>query len=228
MVFFGEARSRPAAHARENPALMIVPLVLLAALSVVGGGLNLPGSHAVTTWLGHTFGEAETGGAFNLLVAGISTVLALAGIGLAYYLYGPKFQAQQKMRPAHRPVDPLKPYLGPVFTGMQRKWWVDEFYDWLILRRYVALAHFLAQVVDERFWHDWFHDSVVAKSYRQLSRFLAQPVDLGIIDGVGNGLASASQRLAGAMRRIQNGFVRSYATWVLAGLIAILAYLIFR
>jgi NADH-quinone oxidoreductase subunit L len=228
LVFFGEARSRPAAHARENPALLIVPLVLLAALSVVGGGLNLPGSHVFTTWLGHTFGEAETGGAFNLLVAGISTVLALAAIGLAYSLYGQKYQAQQKILPARRSVDPLKPYLGPVFTGMQHKWWVDEFYDWLILCRYVALAHFLAQVVDERFWHDWFHDSVIVKSYRWLSRFLAQPVDKGIIDGVGNGLASASQRLARAMRRIQNGFVRSYATWVLAGLIAILAYLIFR
>jgi NADH-quinone oxidoreductase subunit L len=192
----------------------------------LGGALNVTGSFS--TWLSHTLGGPAGPGAFNFLVASISTILALAAIGLAYYLYGQKFQEQQKQPVESRPVDPLQPYLGPVFTGIQHKWWVDELYDWLILRRYVALAHFLAQVVDERFWHDWFHETAIYKSYLWLTGFLARPVDLGIIDGVGNGLASVSQRLAGFVRRIQNGFVRSYAMWVFAGLVVILAYLIFR
>ena len=268
MVFFGEPHTRPAAHAHENSLLLTVPLVLLVALSVLGGALNLPGMHTFSTWLGHTFGETvspplvdsppsvgvriEAVGSFNYLVAGISTVLALAGIWLAYRLYGPRYQAQHKryslpsrsddlyppLPAAHgksteggrpqRPVDPLQPYLGRIFTGMQHKWWVDEFYDWLILRRYVSLSNFLAQVVDERFWHDWFHDTLLAQSYRRLARFLAQPVDLGIIDGFANGLAAVSQRLAVSMRRFQNGFVRSYAMWVFVGMVVILGYLIFR
>ena len=228
MVFFGEARSRPASRARENPPLLIVPLILLAALSVLGGALNLPGSHIFSTWLGHTFGETETAGSFNFLVAGISTVLALAAIGLAYYLYGPKFQVYHKLPAARRPVDPVQPYLGAVFTGMQHKWWVDEFYDWLILRPYASLSRFLSQVVEERFWHDWFHDTALAKSFRWVTGFLAHPVDMGIIDGIGNGLAAGSQRLAAAMRRMQNGFVRSYAMWVFAGMVVIISYLIFR
>jgi NADH-quinone oxidoreductase subunit L len=234
MVFFGESRSRPAAHARENPLLLTVPLVLLAALSVLGGMLNLPGQHILTTWLGHTLGVTEASGSFNFVVAGISTVLALAGIGLAYSLYGPRFQAQQsgdlyrQLPAARRPVDPLQPYLRGVFTGMQHNWWVDEFYDWLILRRYAAAARFLAQVVDERFWHDWFHDSVIVKGFRWFTGFLAQPVDLGIIDGIANGLAAGSQRLAASMRRMQNGFVRSYAMWIFIGMVVIIGYLIFR
>ncbi len=225
MVFFGAARSRQADHARENPPLLVVPLILLAALSVLGGALNLPGGHILTTWLGHTFGETEAGG-FNFLVAAISTVLALAGLGLAYSLYGPRFQEQQKLPAARRPVDPLQPYLRGVFTGMQHKWWVDEFYDWLIVRPYGAVSSFLAQTVEERFWHDWVHNTGIVKSFRWFTHFLAQPVDLGIIDGFANGLAAVSQRLALSMRRMQNGFVRSYALWVFAGMVIILGYLI--
>jgi NADH-quinone oxidoreductase subunit L len=227
MVFFGEARTRPAAHARENPPLLVVPLILLAVLSILGGGLNLPGSHALTTWLGRTLGEREAS-SFNFLIAGISTLLALAAIGLAYFLYGQKFQEHRHLPAARRPADPLQPYLGAVFTGMQHKWWVDELYTRLVLKPYAALANFLSQAVEERFWHDWFHDSVLAKGFRNLTHFLAQPVDLGIIDGVGNGLAALFQRLAGALRRVQNGFVRSYALWVFAGLVVIIGYLIFR
>jgi NADH-quinone oxidoreductase subunit L len=228
MVFFGQARTRPASHARENSPLLIVPLILLAVLSLLGGALNLPSQHTLTTWLGHTFGENEAAGSFNYLVAGISTLLVLAGIGLAYYLYGPKFQEQHKLPVARRPVDPVQPYLGPVFTGMQHKWWVDELYDRLILHPYVVLSHFLSQVVEERFWHDWFHDTVIGKGYHWLTSFLANPVDLGIIDGIANGLAVIFQRLAASMRRIQNGFVRSYALWVFAGMVIIIGYLIFR
>ena len=42
------------------------------------------------------------------------------------------------------------------------------------------------------------------------------------------GWQQSHRRLAAAMRRIQNGFVRSYAMWVFAGLVVILGYLIFR
>lgn len=228
LVFFGKPRSRPAEHARENTLLLTIPLVLLAALSVLGGALNLPGMHTFTHWLEHTLGEAGTTGSFNILVAVISTALSLLAIGLAIFFYGSRFQEQQKQPTAHRPVDPVQPYLRGAFTGIQHKWWVDEFYDWLILRRYVTLSRFLSQVVEEQFWHDWFHDTGLARGYRLITRFLAQPVDLGIIDGFANGLGTITHRLASWMRGAQNGFVRSYATWVLAGMVLILGYLIFR
>ena len=42
MVFFGEARHEAAGHAEESPRVITVPLMVLAALALLGGGLNLP------------------------------------------------------------------------------------------------------------------------------------------------------------------------------------------
>src|ERR1043166_5979915 len=85
LVFFGEARSEAAAHAEESPAVMTVPLMVLAVLSVLGGGLNLPfeGLHNLGLWLEHTIGEIELEG-LNLTVATISTVLALVAIYISW------------------------------------------------------------------------------------------------------------------------------------------------
>jgi NADH-quinone oxidoreductase subunit L len=81
MVFFGEPRHDAAAHAQESPAVMTVPLMVLAVLSVLGGALNLPfeGFHNLGHWLEHTLHEVEAL-PLNLQVAGISTALALTAI----------------------------------------------------------------------------------------------------------------------------------------------------
>jgi NADH-quinone oxidoreductase subunit L len=111
---------------------------------------------------------------------------------------------------------------------MNRKWWVDELYDWLIVRRYVWLAGFLSDVVDERFWHDWFHDTVLARSFRRGASWLSESFDLPIVDGAFNGLAQLVGTGAGALRRLQTGYVRNYAVSILIGLVLVITYLIFR
>jgi NADH-quinone oxidoreductase subunit L len=171
-------------------------------------------------WLGHTLEEVELG-EFNILVASVSTLLALAAIGLSWLLY------QRKPLEAGQP-DPLKRFLGPIFTGMEKKWMIDEVYGFLFIKPYEALAHFLAQKVDWDFWHEWFHDSVVTRGFVNFARFLADPVDLGFIDGIANGLATVAQNSAASLRKIQNGFVRSYALSVLVGVVAILGYLLLK
>src|SRR5690349_8924808 len=62
MVFFGQPRHEAAAHAEESPRVMTVPLMILAALSVLGGALNLPfeGFHNLGHWLEHTLHEVES------------------------------------------------------------------------------------------------------------------------------------------------------------------------
>jgi len=241
LVFFGEARSEPAAHARENPPLMTVPLMVLAGLSLVGGALNLPGLHTFGGWLEHTIhleeaaaeahvgeavAEAAAAGGFNPVVATISTLLALVAIFLAWLLYIQRYQEQQKLPAARRPDDPLRGLIGPVFTGMERKWWVDELYWAVILNPYIALSKFLAEVVDWRFWHDWFHDKVITAGFNLGTNLLNLRIDLGIIDGIANGLATVTKGLAAQMRRIQSGYVRNYALSVFIGVILILGYLI--
>jgi NADH-quinone oxidoreductase subunit L len=227
LVFFGEPRSPAAEHARDNPPVMTVPLVVLAILSTVGGGLNLPAIDTLTKWLEQTNEKFSSLG-FNLVVAGASTGLALLGLALAWYLYWRRYREMQSLPAAKRPDDPLRAYIGPVFTGMENKWWVDELYRAIILNPYVALSRFLADQVDGRFWHDWFHDIVIAGGYRALTRFLAEPIDLGVIDRIANGLADVTKTLAGRMRRIQSGFVRNYALAVFIGVVIIIGYLVLR
>ena len=192
MVFFGKARSTAAEHAGESKPLVTIPLVILAALSVLGGALNLPGVHTLGSWLEHSLAQAEEAH-FVWAIALGSLAVALLGIGAAWLLYGRKPQARFDAR------DPLAAPLGVVYRGMERKWWVDEFYRAVILRP-----------------ADW------------LAEKLANPVDLGVINAAGDGIAGIIGRLAGWLRRFQNGFVRSYALVMLLGVVIILTYLVLR
>jgi len=188
MVFFGKPFTAAAEHASESPRVVTIPLIILALLSVLGGVLNLPGVYTLEHWLAHTLGEGEPA-EFIWLVAGLSFFLALLGLGAAWFIYSRRVQKAEA-------DDPLKKPLGALFTGMEHKWWVDEFYQALILNPYKAFA-----------------------------QFMADPVDLGVIDRVGGGLAAGTRTLAEGLRKLENGYVRSYALWMVVGLLAIMMYL---
>ena len=105
MVFFGKARweshaeehgAKGDAKPHESPILMLLPLVVLAIASVVGGGIQLPFSdatHRLEHWLHPVVeaGEAEIEGTWaydnKYLLLGIATVVALIGIALAWLVY---------------------------------------------------------------------------------------------------------------------------------------------
>ena len=223
MVFFGEARHEAAAHAEESKPIITAPLMVLAALSILGGALNLPfeGFHNLTQWLGHTLGEVEAGD-LNWMVAGISTVLALVAILVSWLIYGrnPLTKGQP---------DPLKKPLGFIFTGMENKWFVDEIYWAAFVDRYVDISRFLADVIDWRFWHDWFHDKVIAGTYNWLANVaLNRYADQKGIDAFANLLGAATAKLSATLRKVQNGFVRSYALSILLGVVLILGYLLLK
>jgi NADH-quinone oxidoreductase subunit L len=227
MVFFGKSRSPASEHAQESPPLMTVPLIVLAVLSTLGGLLNLPGVLTLEKWLEHTLKETIHAVAFNPLVAGISIVLALLAIVVGWWLYNPERYEQFWAEPAaRRKDDPLRAYIGPVFEVLNNKYWVDELYWSVILNPYISLSRFLADVVDWRFWHDWFHDVVLAGGFNLLTRVLAVRIDLGVIDWVANGLGWLAQRFAGALRKVQTGYVRNYALSIFLGVVIILGYLI--
>jgi NADH-quinone oxidoreductase subunit L len=220
MVFFGEPRHEAAAHAEESKPIITVPLMVLAVLSVVGGALNLPGVHTLTAWLEHTI-EVHAG-EFVMNVALISTGLALLAIFISWLIYGRKpLKAGQ--------LDPLKKPLGFIFTGMENKWFVDEGYWAVIINPFVKISYFLADVIDWRFWHDWFHEKVIAGTYNWFSNtVLNLYADQKGIDAFANGLGSVTQNISAVMRKVQNGFVRSYALSVLLGVVLILGYLLFK
>lgn len=223
MVFFGKARHEAAEQAEESPLVMTVPLMVLAALSALGGFMNLPfkGFHQFGHWLEHTLGELHLL-ELDLPVAIISSVLALAAIGLSWLFY------MRKPLEAGQP-DPLKKLLGPLgflFVGAENKFYIDEAYQIAFIDRYKDLADFLSQKVDWDFWHEWFHDSVLVRSFVRLATFLANPVDLGFVDRISYVLSDMIAESSSVLRTLQNGFVRSYALSVLLGVVAILGYLL--
>lgn len=227
LVFFGKPRSKVIEHVKENPALITGPLIVLAFFSAVGGILNLPRLHTFTEWLEHTV-EVIHPVEFSITAAVVASLVGFAGLLVAWLIYSRYYQTMLKLPPAKRPDDPLRNWLGPIFSGMENKWWVDELYWAVILNPYITLSRFLAEVVDWRFWHDWFHDSVIARGYKFLASFLASAFDLRFIDGIANGLASLTVGFAGSLRKIQTGYVRNYALTVFVGVIVIIGYLILR
>ena len=111
MVFYGKARWHDAhdehgAHGdftpHESPKIMLLPLVVLAALSTVGGAMQLPFSsdlHFLEKWLEPVveFGEADISGTWaydnKYLLLGVAVVIALAGIAASVAVYGKKKMA---------------------------------------------------------------------------------------------------------------------------------------
>ncbi|HUF39639.1 MAG TPA: proton-conducting transporter membrane subunit, partial [Anaerolineales bacterium] len=231
LVFFGAPRSHAAEAAKESPPLVTVPLIVLALLSITGGFINFPEItpamhewpfvHAFGHWLEHTLGHAAHIGEFELQVALTSTGLALAAIAVSWLLYG--WKPLKEGAP-----DPLRRWIGPLFTAFNARWWVDEFYGRLIVRPFNRLSVFLAEKVDWAFWHDGFHDKFLGAGFRWLARMLADPVDLGFVDRIATVLAEGTGGLSRLLGRVQSGFVRNYVFMVFLGVVAIMSYIIFK
>ena len=191
LVFLGEPRSPAAAHGVESEPLVTVPLGLLALLSVVGGALNWPGIQTVGKWLEQSI-VVGVRGELQLTTALISSAVAILGLVLAWLAY-------RRPLPSPEAPDPLSRTLGSVFTGMNRKWYVDEFYQAVFVRPYDALGDFWSNAVDRR-----------------------------VINAIGDGLGSLTRATSQIWRRLQTGLVRNYALAIVVGAVVALTYLVLR
>jgi NADH-quinone oxidoreductase subunit L len=117
MVFFGaprfEQEGEHAVHPHESPWTMVVPLVVLAILSFVGGGLNLPFTedlHVLDHWLHPVLEFVTPGGALVPTEAEIDVdtqvKVALALMAVAASLTGIAAAAQVYLRRRARAVEP--------------------------------------------------------------------------------------------------------------------------
>lgn len=133
VAFFGDRRA--GLHAHESPLTMTVPLVILAVLSVVSGFVGAPFvSHGFSSFV--YYGEPHHIEP-NYGVMLLSTIVALAGIGLAWILYG---------RPSDVPARLAERYRS-IYKLLVNKYYIDEVYLWLFHRVGLGLA--------EAFnWHD--------------------------------------------------------------------------
>ncbi len=207
LVFHGEERfDRRHLHPHEAPAVMRVPLLILGFLSVVGGFLGIP--HALLPFvdspnlLEHFLEPLFTPAAALLgkisapalhweeyVLMLLATAVSGAGALSAWRLFSADgLAAEQK----------IQQRLGRLYQLLWRKYYVDEFYQKLIVEP--------VQQVSERFF--W--------------RFL----DAALIDGVVNGVARLVGQLGSIVRRLQTGVAQSYAMVMLVGILALLSWLV--
>jgi NADH-quinone oxidoreductase subunit L len=145
LAFLGGPRmSREVAHhVHESPAVMTLPLVVLAVLTVLAGwAVGLPAEHGTrfSQFLAPVFptGEETPGGVAAFMVLILSVVVVAAGILLAWLMY------------VSTPVraDVIGTARTPVHAFLQHAWYVDWLYDRAIVRPLYRLSLFLARVVD--------------------------------------------------------------------------------
>ena len=78
-------------------------------------------------------------------------------------------------------------------------------------------------------WYvDRAYDAVVIQPGKAAASFSAHAIDEVVIDGAVEGVGGSVRRLASTGRRLQTGFVRTYALFLFAGAVGVLVYLGFR
>jgi NADH-quinone oxidoreductase subunit L len=132
LTFFGRERfDHHHVHPHESPASMLGPLLVLAVLSAIGGGLDVPA--AVGRVVGGHHPEAAPLGMVVL-----ATAVALGGLAAAWYCYvrEPSIPEQVATSAAR------------LYALVRDAWRVDALYDALVVRPVFALAGFGARIVD--------------------------------------------------------------------------------
>ncbi len=194
---------RGGVHLAESPVVMVAPMVVLGLGAVVIGYvinpqwinfLTVP-VHWVTGFVADGL-HVSTGGEghaelpkFNWAIAGISTAAAVGGSLLGLLVYGLR---------RDRSREPLQ-LLGPVYTLLSHKYYVDALYEGVIVRR----------------------------SFYRVFAGLTNWLDRRIVDGFVDLVGWLFRNIGSAIGRLQTGQAQTYATVVALGsLLIVLGFLL--
>jgi NADH-quinone oxidoreductase subunit L len=210
LTFYGKPRmdEHTRKHLHESPAVVVIPLLLLAVPSLIAGWLYIDSmlfgkffqgaiavapAHDVLKALGAEFHQVNGLAELRMVVHGLQTlpfVLALAGFGLAwlFYIRDPRLPAlvQERLRGLH--------------TLLVRKYGFDEFYQ-----------------------------AVFAGGARLAGRLLWRYGDVKAIDGTAvNGTARLIGWVSAAVRHVQSGYIYHYAFAMIIGLFLLITFFLHR
>lgn len=204
MTFYGNPRmdKHTQEHLHESPWVVTVPLTILAIPTIASGwliGAMLFGDYfsgAIDIQIQHDvvakMGEHYTG-IFSMVSHALGTLpfwLAMAGIFTAWFLYQYKVELPGKIRRI----------AGPVYTLLDRKYFIDELYSWLF-----------------------------AGGVRTLGGLLWKYGDTRVIDGfVVNGSAKAIAWFSTVARRFQSGYIYHYAFSMIVGVFVLMSLWLFH
>ena len=230
MTFHGTSRvdHEVEHHIHESPRSMLLPLVILAGLSIVGGWVSWPeilgGSsrfvhflepivgvaHELRTEPAH--GPGSRMGELYLML--MSEGLVVLGILFAWYLYIKRTELPEKIAKT----------FGGFYTLVYNKYYVDQIYDALFVNRAkdlgLALGAFDANVID----------GLGVNGAGWLTRAISRISiwwDTWIVDGSVKLGARLVWVLSFPVRMIQAGLVQSYMLFIVIGLIGFLGYYLY-
>ena len=169
----------------ESPPIMTYPLMILAGCAVLTGLVFGPThlfEHHLEATLGFEgLGHADHG--FDLATALVSTIACLAGLGLAY-----RFYAERSALPAQ-----LAGRIRPIYEASLNKFYVDEVYDWVVVKSTRAVA------------------------------VVCEFLDIYLVDQLVNGIARLPGKLSkNLLAGYQNGLLQFYAAVSALGLAVLL------
>ncbi len=187
--------------------IMIVPLMVLAVLSFVGGWVGVPaalgGSDHFDHFLDPVFSTyAPAAGAVEvpasheedrgaeLALMAISVGAAALGFLGAWYLYFKRTDLPAKMARS----------AGSLYTFVLEKYRVDEFYGAAIIQPIVLIS----------------------------TNILWKGIDATLIDGAVDESAAGAQDISNGVRQMQSGNIRSYAGWVAFGAAVVIAFMVWK
>jgi NADH-quinone oxidoreductase subunit L len=215
-VFFGHWRGGKPAH--ESPAVMTVPLGILAFFAMALGAIGTPAWPWFRAFLDGKAADFDLNVLMEpelLTLMGASALVVFLGIGLAWRLYGDR-------SPRPTAPDALEKNVPLVWGLLSHKFYVDEFYGVTV----IAFYGWWARVSD---WLDrWVWGGLVAgvawtfSLGARLNRFL----DDNIVDGSFDKGCEELTVGGGLLSRMQTGRVQTYLRILALAVVALVALLI--
>jgi len=205
MTFYGEFRGTPEAEKRvhESPATMTVPLIVLAAGSILVGFLGVPealgGSNRFVSFLAPSLATAHPhhlSHATEYVLMALSVAVAAAGILLAWRWYGQKGATPEVPSAAAQAFYEKSGALGRLVAN---KWYVDEGIE-----------------------------AAVLSPFRRIGTFLWRGFDSLVIDGIVNASAFLVELTGDLVRFFTTGNVRNYALSFSLGVLVLALYVFLR
>ncbi len=202
LTFFGKFRGTndQEHHLHESPSLMTVPLIVLAVLSIVGGFIGIPKALGGNHWLEHYLLPifASTAAQTSEFSISRSLELTLMAVSVTGAVSAIIYASVKYGKGSNLPVADGEDRT-PINALAYHKFYIDELYD-LVIRKPLDVA----------------------------SKFFYKVIDLKIIDGIVNSLGKVSIESSKGVRLLQTGNVGFYIFVMVIGIIAMIAYSLFR
>jgi NADH-quinone oxidoreductase subunit L len=216
-VFFGENKSHGKPH--ESPGVMTVPLMILAAFTILLGVIGTPAWPWFETYLSGHHATVDFARLFEketLSTMLLSAVIVAVGISSAWAIYSKILLKSDEV------LDPLEKIQPRIFNLLRNKFFIDELYANTVLLLNSTLTKF-ADWLDRIVWGG------IVKAFSGLTLGLSwfsrtvdeEVVNLGFNQGC-ESVRDSSQTLS----KIQDGKVQHYLRYIGVALVVLVLALI--